>query len=90
MSPLIFDLDDTLIESFPTYLRLHQRIAGELGWRVPSREELTVYGETWEATLAQIWPEADLTPFVARYDAAGNVGTSLAVVKVKNTGANKN
>lgn len=66
---LIFDLDDTLIESFPSYMQLHLQVARELGWRVPTRHELVEYGPTWHATLARIWPDHDLAPFVARYDA---------------------
>lgn len=65
---LIFDLDDTLIESFPEYVRLHQRIAAELDWPVPSAAELIHYGPTWEHTLARLWPGADLDPFIARYE----------------------
>lgn len=65
---LIFDLDDTLIESFPAYATLHQRVASELGWRVPSAVELVHYGDTWEQTLAQLWPDAALEPFMQRYD----------------------
>lgn len=67
-SVLIFDLDDTLIESFPEYVRLHRRLAADLGWRVPSAAELVEYGPTWEATLARLWPGADLDPFMARYE----------------------
>lgn len=66
---LIFDLDDTLIESFPEYVRLHQRIAAELDWRIPSAAELVHYGPTWEDTLARLWPGAVLDPFLARYEA---------------------
>jgi phosphoglycolate phosphatase len=65
---LIFDLDDTLIESFPEYVRMHQRIAGELGWPVPSASELVHYGPTWEDTLARLWPNTKLEPFIARYE----------------------
>lgn len=65
---LIFDLDDTLIESFPSYVRLHLQVAEDLGWRVPSRLELVEYGPTWHATLTRIWPDQDLAAFVARYD----------------------
>jgi phosphoglycolate phosphatase-like HAD superfamily hydrolase len=65
---LIFDLDDTLIESFPEYVRMHQRIAGELGWSVPSAHELVHYGPTWEDTLARLWPNTALDPFFARYE----------------------
>jgi len=71
-APLIFDLDDTLIESFPTYARLHQRVAGELGLPVPSRDALVAYGATWEATLEALWPEADLQTFMRRYDEIAN------------------
>jgi HAD superfamily hydrolase (TIGR01509 family) len=67
-SPLIFDLDDTLIESFPTYVRLHQRVAAELGLPIPTRDELVPYGPTWEQTLAGLWPQLDLPAFVRRYD----------------------
>ncbi|MFO7561714.1 MAG: HAD family hydrolase [Enhygromyxa sp.] len=66
---LIFDLDDTLIESFPEYVRLHQRIAAELDWRIPSAAELVHYGPTWEDTLARLWPGLGLDPFMARYEA---------------------
>jgi HAD superfamily hydrolase (TIGR01509 family) len=66
---LIFDLDDTLIESFPEYVRLHQRVAAEFGWPVPSMADLVHYGATWEATLARLWPDAALDPFIARYEA---------------------
>lgn len=70
MSPLtlIFDLDDTLIASFPGYVRLHQQVAQDLGWRIPPEEELVHYGPTWEATVARMWPETDLTPFYHRFD----------------------
>ena len=66
--PVIFDLDDTLIESFPTYARLHQRVAAELGLPVPSRQALVAYGRSWEDTLQALWPGLDLPRFVARYD----------------------
>lgn len=64
---LIFDLDDTLIESFPCYARLHCQIAVELGWRVPTRHELVDYGPTWRQTLARMWPDRDIEIFIARY-----------------------
>jgi phosphoglycolate phosphatase-like HAD superfamily hydrolase len=70
--PVILDLDDTLIESFPTYARLHQRVASELGLPVPPREALVPYGATWEATLAALWPGADLETFMRRYDEIAN------------------
>ncbi|HLT37158.1 MAG TPA: HAD family hydrolase [Enhygromyxa sp.] len=66
---LIFDLDDTLIESFPEYVRLHQQIAAELDWRVPSAAELVHYGPTWQDTLARLWPGVALDRFMARYEA---------------------
>jgi phosphoglycolate phosphatase-like HAD superfamily hydrolase len=66
---LIFDLDDTLIESFPEYVRLHQRVAAELGWSVPSATDLVHYGPTWADTLSRLWPDAPLDRFIARYEA---------------------
>jgi phosphoglycolate phosphatase len=66
--PIIFDLDDTLIESFPTYVRLHQRVAAELGLPVPTDDALVPYRATWEETLAALWPTMDLASFVRRYD----------------------
>jgi HAD superfamily hydrolase (TIGR01549 family) len=68
-APLIFDLDDTLIESFPTYVRLHQRVAEELALPVPTRAQLVPYGRTWEETLTALWPGLNLARFVERYDA---------------------
>jgi phosphoglycolate phosphatase len=65
---LIFDLDDTLIASFPEYVRIHQRIAGELGWPIPSASELVHYGPTWEQTLARLWPSITLDPFFDRFE----------------------
>jgi phosphoglycolate phosphatase len=66
--PVILDLDDTLIESFPTYVRLHQQVAAELGLAVPTAEALIPYGPSWEETLAGVWPGVDLSGFIDRYD----------------------
>jgi phosphoglycolate phosphatase len=82
---LIFDLDDTLIESFPEYVRLHQRIATELDWRVPSAAELVHYGPTWEDTLARLWPAAELDEFMARYEALADDHCYPAIVGVCDT-----
>jgi phosphoglycolate phosphatase len=71
-APLIFDLDDTLIESFPTYARLHQQVAMEMGLPVPTRDALVAYDATWEATLGRLWPGADLVEFMRRYDEIAN------------------
>jgi len=71
-TPLIFDLDDTLIESFPTYARLHQRVAAELGLPIPSPGALVAYAATWEETLAALWPGTDLAAFIQRYDELAN------------------
>ena len=49
-------------------MRLHQRVAAELGLAVPSRETLIPYGPTWEATIAALWPDIDLLAFIERYD----------------------
>ncbi len=69
VAPLvILDLDDTLIESFSSYVRLHRRIAEDVGLPVPTAEQLVEYGPTWEATVARVWPERDLRPFFRRYE----------------------
>lgn len=65
---LIFDLDDTLISSFPGYVKLHQQVARDLAWRIPPEDELVHYGPTWEATVARMWPEHDLSLFYARFE----------------------
>lgn len=65
---LIFDLDDTLIESFPQYAALHRSIAADVGLRIPSLAELADYRRTWEETLAAIWPGDSLTAFMDRYE----------------------
>jgi phosphoglycolate phosphatase-like HAD superfamily hydrolase len=79
---LIFDLDDTLIESFPEYVRLHQRIAGDLGWQIPSASELVHYGPTWEDTLARLWPNTTLDPFLERYEAVAHEHPYRAITGV--------
>lgn len=91
--PVIFDLDDTLIESFPTYARLHQRVARELGLAVPTREALIPYGRTWEETLSALWPDADLAAFIRRYDEVATedpypaiAGASAAVQRLRRSG----
>ena len=90
---LIFDLDDTLIESFPEYVRLHQRLARELDWRIPSTAELVHYGPTWEATLQRLWPGARLDEFMARYEAMADdhrypaiTGVPAALDRLRATG----
>jgi phosphoglycolate phosphatase len=90
---LIFDLDDTLIESFPEYVRLHQRIAADLGWEIPSAAALVHYGPTWEDTLARLWPGAGLEPFMARYEQLADdhcypaiVGVPAALTRLRRLG----
>lgn len=69
MKPVvILDLDDTLIASFDSYVRLHRRIASDVGLPVPEAAQLVEYGPTWEATVARLWPNRDLKPFFARYE----------------------
>jgi phosphoglycolate phosphatase len=65
---LIFDLDDTLVQSFTNYAAAHQRVARELGWPVPTVDDLVPYGHDWESTLARLWPERELAPFMRHYD----------------------
>jgi phosphoglycolate phosphatase len=65
---LIFDLDDTLVQSFPSYAALHQRVAADLGWPVPTVDELVPYGHDWVQTLERLFPTRELDGFMARYD----------------------
>jgi phosphoglycolate phosphatase-like HAD superfamily hydrolase len=65
---LIFDLDDTLLRSFPNYAATHQRVARELGWPVPTIERLVPYAHDWESTLTGIFPGRHLEPFFRRYE----------------------
>ncbi|TPV94524.1 MAG: HAD-IA family hydrolase [Myxococcales bacterium FL481] len=65
---VIFDLDDTLIASFDGYVELHQRVAADLGWEIPTRQALIPYAQTWEATLERLFPERNLAPFFDRYE----------------------
>lgn len=90
---VIFDLDDTLIHSFDPYVSMHQRIARELGLRVPAAQEFVAYGPTWEATLARIWPQTDLKPFFAKYETLADdfeyrqtPGASAAVTQLRAEG----
>jgi phosphoglycolate phosphatase len=65
---LIFDLDDTLVQSFPSYAALHQRVAADLGWPVPTVDELVPYGHDWLDTLGRLFPGRTFDAFMARYD----------------------
>src|SRR5690606_27778348 len=88
-----FDLDATLIESFPAYADMHRRIAADLGWRVPSVDELIHYGPTWEDTLARLWPGVGLDPFMDRYEQVADehpypaiAGVSEALTQLRGRG----
>jgi phosphoglycolate phosphatase len=65
---LIFDLDDTLIESFPGYVALHQRVARELAWPIPTTDALIEYASSWRHTLGRLWPDRDIEEFCHHYD----------------------
>jgi phosphoglycolate phosphatase-like HAD superfamily hydrolase len=69
---LIFDLDDTLVRSFPSYVALHQRVATDLGWNVPTEDELVPYGSDWVDTLSRLFPARELEPFMTRYQAVAH------------------
>jgi phosphoglycolate phosphatase len=69
---LIFDLDDTLVRSFPSYVALNQRVAADLGWTVPTVEELVPYGSDWVDTLSRLFPARDLELFMTRYQAVAH------------------
>ncbi len=68
MSPptfeLIFDLDDTLLDSFNGYSQTHQRVARELGWPVLPTDELVAYDKDLPTTLRRQYPGRDPEIFV--------------------------
>lgn len=68
---IIFDLDDTLIESFTGYSRVHQLTAHALGLPVLSLEELVPYDADFVATLTRQYGHLsgfDVERFVGEWD----------------------
>ena len=60
---LIFDLDDTLIQSFPSYELAHRETALALGWPVLSTHALIEYRGCLRETIAHHYPDRDTTDF---------------------------
>jgi phosphoglycolate phosphatase-like HAD superfamily hydrolase len=90
---LIFDMDDTLVQSFPSYAALHRRVASDLGWNVPTIDELVPYGHDWTATLNGLFPGRELEPFMRRYEAVAHehpyaaiTGTVAALEELRRRG----
>ncbi|MFA4880983.1 MAG: HAD-IA family hydrolase [Candidatus Doudnabacteria bacterium] len=64
---IIFDFDDTLVDSKGGVV-YHQKVAAEKGWRVPSRGELEKYwGLGWEDFIAKLWPDVPFSDFRQAY-----------------------
>lgn len=61
---LIFDLDDTLLDSFGGYSRTHRRVARHLGWPVLSTDELVTYDNDFPSTLRRQYPDREPAPFI--------------------------
>ncbi|MDP2918106.1 MAG: HAD-IA family hydrolase [bacterium] len=64
---IIFDFDDTLIDSKGGIV-YHQKVAASMGWRVPPQEELEKYwGLGWEEFIGKCWPEISFVDFRQAY-----------------------
>ena len=60
---IIFDLDDTLIESRKNYIATCVKAAEVLGIRVPTEEDFIWYGDSWHDFIRQTWPDIDPEAF---------------------------
>lgn len=61
---VLFDLDDTLIESAVFALPHHQKIAKMMGLRVPSKEEMgEIWGISWRSFIEKLWPGVDVEEY---------------------------
>jgi phosphoglycolate phosphatase len=64
---IIFDFDDTLIESKMPYTLTMQKTAEELGLRVPSGREIAAFGRGWDEFIKFSWPNIQLETFKEHY-----------------------
>jgi HAD superfamily hydrolase (TIGR01549 family) len=60
---IIFDLDDTLIESRKNYIATCVKAAEVLGIRKPTEEDFIWYGDSWHDFIRQTWPDTDPEAF---------------------------
>jgi phosphoglycolate phosphatase/pyrophosphatase PpaX len=87
---IIFDLDDTLIESRKNYIATCVKAAEVMGIRVPTEEDFIWYGDSWHDFIRQTWPDTDPEAFdlvytdLARqivYNRFKGVNTTLNILK---------
>jgi HAD superfamily hydrolase (TIGR01549 family) len=60
---IIFDLDDTLIESRKNFIPTCIKTAETMGIRVPTEDDFIWYGDSWHDFIRQTWPEVDPQEF---------------------------
>jgi phosphoglycolate phosphatase-like HAD superfamily hydrolase len=64
---IIFDLDDTLMDSTGSFILANQQVAKKLELRIPTEDECIAYGNSWEDFIAKTWPGIDVNWFKAQY-----------------------
>ncbi len=64
---IIFDLDDTLIESRKNFIATCIKTAEVMNIRIPTEDDFIWYGDSWEEFIRQTWPEVDPQAFDRTY-----------------------
>ncbi|MEK6970580.1 MAG: HAD family hydrolase [archaeon] len=68
LKAVIFDFDDTLVESGETSYRLHCKAAFSLGWPKPSFSVfLRHWGKPWHGMISALFPHRDVNEFIRAY-----------------------
>ena len=89
---IIFDFDDTLIESRKNYIATCIKTAEVMGIRKPVEQDFIWYGDSWHDFIRTTWPEADPLAFdrvytdLARqivYNRFKGVNTTLNLLREK-------
>lgn len=62
-----FDFDNTLVNTFDPYCRIHKHIATEMGLAQKTRKELIWFGNGWEDTLTKLYPGINVSEFLNRF-----------------------
>jgi N-acetyl-D-muramate 6-phosphate phosphatase len=87
---IIFDFDDTLIESRKNFIATCLKAAEVMGIRVPVEEDFIWYGDSWHDFIRTTWPDTDPVAFdrvytdLARqivYNRFKGVNTTLNLLK---------
>ncbi len=60
---IIFDLDDTLIESRKNFIATCIKTAETMGIRVPTEHDFIWYGDNWYDFIQKTWPEVEPQEF---------------------------